>query len=311
MNPHILVTPRSLSRAGHPALARLTDAGYSLVFPRPGVQPGQEELLTLVPGCVGYLAGVEPVTRRVLEAAAKLRVISRNGTGLNNVDLETARRRSIAVLRAEGANARGVAELAVGLIFALVRSIPFSDARIKQGEWERRKGIELHGRTLGLIGCGRIGRHVAQMALGLGLKVLAHDLCPDPAFNPGPGFRMTSLEDVIANADILSIHCPPSAGEPLVNANFLAHCKKGVYLVNTARGELLDDEAVTAALEAGTLSGLALDAFRTEPPPRRGLVTHPNTIATPHIGAFTMESVDRATEAAVDNLLDFFRENPA
>lgn len=310
MNHCILVTPRSLSKEGHPALARLTDAGYSLVFPSPGVQPSEEELLTLVPHCVGYLAGVERVTARVLEAAVKLRVISRNGSGVDNVDLEAAQRRSIAVLRADGANARGVAELAIGLIFALLRSIPLSDARIKQGRWERNKGIEVCGRTLGLIGCGRIGKYVAQMALGLGMKVLAYDPIPDPAFNPGSGFRMTTLDEVIANADILSLHCPPSAAGPLVNDAFLARCKKGVYLVNTARGELLDDEAVIAALNAGRVAGLAIDAFRTEPPPRNALVTHPNTIATPHIGAFTAESVDRATEVAVDNLLRFFRDNP-
>ncbi len=154
----ILITPRSLTRNGHGALDKLEDAGYELVFSTPGAFPSEDELIEKLPGCVGYLAGVEQISAKVLDSATDLKVISRNGTGVDSVDVDAARRNHIEVLRAAGANARGVAELTFGHILAAVRSIPFSDAAMKAQRWERRKGIELAGRTLGLIGCGMIGQ---------------------------------------------------------------------------------------------------------------------------------------------------------
>ncbi|MDD5675353.1 MAG: hypothetical protein PHC61_14375, partial [Chitinivibrionales bacterium] len=142
MNGKILVTPRSLTRSGHPILTRLEKAGYEIVFSPAGKQPEEADLLRLAPGCVGWLAGVEKIPANVLEAAKELRVISRNGTGVDAVDVSAAARLGIAVLRAEGANAFGVAELAMGLLFAIVRAIPFSDHHLKEGGWERKEGIE-------------------------------------------------------------------------------------------------------------------------------------------------------------------------
>lgn len=154
----VLVTPRSLTRSGHPALTRLEEAGFELVFSTPGVQPDEEELLRLVPGCTGYLAGVEPISARVIERAEDLRVIARNGVGVDNIDLDAAQRAQVEIVRAAGANARGVAELTIALLFALVRAVAFSDAHLKHMSWQRRRGIELYERTLGIVGCGNIGR---------------------------------------------------------------------------------------------------------------------------------------------------------
>ena len=237
MRNRILVTPRSVTRGGHPSLDRVRSAGFEVVFCTAGQQPGEDQLRSLLPGCVGYLAGVEPVTARVLEAADVLRIISRNGTGVDNVDLAAAQARGIAVLRAEGANARGVAELAIGHLFALARGVVPSDAALKRGGWERQaQGVELEGKTLGLAGCGRVGRLVAQMALSLGMKVVAYDPYPDSGFAPGDGFRYAPLEQVFAEADFLSLHCPPIAdGQPLLNATSLKKLKRGVFLINTAR----------------------------------------------------------------------------
>jgi phosphoglycerate dehydrogenase-like enzyme len=304
----ILVTPRSITRAGHPALRRFEQAGYEPVFCTRGQQPDEAELLRLVPDCVGWLAGVERVSARVLEAAVRLKAISRNGTGVDSIDLEAAQRRNIAVLRAVGANARGVAELTIGLTLALVRSIPVSDRHLKAAAWERFKGIELNGRTMGLIGCGKIGQYVAEIASGLGMRVAAFDPCPDEAFKSPEGFRYASLDDVLREADVLSLHCPaPPDGEPLIDQRRIDALKDGVYLVNTARGELLDDKAVLAALQNGKVAGLAMDAFREEPPGDDPLVLHERVIATPHVGAFTVESITRAVEVAVENLLGFLQ----
>ena len=301
----ILVTPRSVTRGGHPSLETLRAAGCAVVLCNPGVQPSEDELCALLPGCVGYLAGVEPVTVRALEAARDLRAISRNGTGVDNIDLAAAEARGIAVLRAEGANARGVAELTVGLLFALARGVAACDNTLKHGGWNRGPaGVELEGKTLGLAGCGRVGQLVARMAHGVGMKVLAYDPFPSPSFAPGPDFFYASLEEVCARADFLSLHCPPlGAGQTLLDAAALARMKPGAYLLNTARYDLCNPEALLAALDSGHLAGLALDVFDTEPPQDPRLVRHPRVIGTPHIGGYTRESIDRAMTVAVDNLL--------
>jgi len=175
---------------------------------------------------------------------------------------------------------------------------------LKSGAWERREGIELEGRALGLIGCGRIGRLVARFALAFGMKVLAYDLLPDPSFRPSDRFEYSTVESLWPHADIVSLHCPPPAdGLPLIGAKTLDAMKPGAYLVNTARAGLLDEEAVLAALDSGRLAGLATDVFPEEPPRDLRLLQHPKVIATPHIGGFTKESVSRAVEVAVDNLL--------
>lgn len=305
MPPKILVTPRSVTGHGHPSLDALRAAGFEVVFCRPGVQPDEDELRSLLPGCVGYLAGVEPVTARALEAATSLRVISRNGTGVDSVDLGAAAQRGIAVRRAEGANARGVAELVMGQILALTRGLTASDTALKAGIWSRpAPGREVEGATLGIVGFGRVGQIVARLAMGLGMTVCAYDPWPPAGFTPGPGFRLAPLEEVLSTADFLSLHCPPPAdGRPLLDAPALARMKPGALLLNTARHELIDTEAVLAALDSGQLAGLAIDVFDAEPPIDRRLVGHPRVLATPHLGGFTRESIDRAMSAAVHNLL--------
>ena len=304
MSGTILITPRSLTAAGHPALARLQDAGYELVFTTPGQQPTPAELLQVLPGCVGYLAGVEEVDAQVMEAAPGLRVISRNGVGTNNLDLAAARRLGITVCTTPGANARGVAELAMAHLLALARWVPFSDHALKAGGWQRRKGMEVCGKTLGLIGCGHVGRLVARFALGMDMKVLAHDVMPDATFAPSPEFRFAPLADVLRQSDVISLHCPALGdGRALIDAAALATMKQGVFLINTARADLIDAAALTAALQSGQVAGAAMDVFRSEPPTGDPLVACDRVVATPHIGGFTEQSVDRAVDMAVDNLL--------
>jgi D-3-phosphoglycerate dehydrogenase / 2-oxoglutarate reductase len=305
MKPRILVTPRSLTRDGHPALERLVEAGYDVVTSTPGIQPNEEELATVLKGCVGYLAGVEPITGKVLEAAPALRVISRNGTGIDNIDQKATTKRNIRICRAIGANARGVAELTIGLILALARSIPFSDAQLKKRAWERRKGFEIEGKTLGLIGCGKIGSMVANMSHALGMIPVAYD----PYLSNIGGHitvpRSMALNELFPIADVISLHCPSQPGkQPIIDADALAKMKQGVFLINTARADLIDETAVLEGLESGQVAGLAVDVYREEPPMNLQLVSHSRVIATPHIGGFTNESVDRATCEAVDNLLE-------
>lgn len=304
----VLVTPRSLTKGGDPALDLLAEEGFEIVFSSAGAMPQEDELINLLPGCVGYLAGVEPITAAVLESADDLKVISRNGTGINTIDLQAAKRLNIEILRAEGANARGVAELTLGVILSLIRSIPFSDSQMKRDKWERRKGIELHGRTLGLIGCGKIGQMVAQLALAFGMQVLAYDAFPDRKFAPSSDFRFADLDEVIAKSEIISLHCPEQPdGQAVLNGERLARMQPGVFVVNTARSSLIDETAILEALQKGRVAGFALDVFDHEPPDVTPLLLDDRVIVTPHIGGFTSESVSRATLAAVENLLTFFK----
>ena len=303
----ILVTPRSISANGHPALAKLQVAGYEVLFCSPGVQPGEQDLLAALPGCVGMLAGVEPISATVLESAGRLKAISRNGVGVNSIDLDAAARLNIKVFNTPGANARGVAELTWGLLLAMVRAIPFGDAAFKAQTWKRKKGIELADKTLGLIGCGSIGKLVAGYALAFGMKVLAFDPYRDESFNPSEAFDyVDSINDILTQSDVISLHCPPARDEsPLIDASAIAAMKKGVFLVNTARAELLDEKAVRDALDSEQIAALGLDVFSPEPPDDWTLAAHPRVVATAHVGGFTNESVDRAVEMAVDNLLAY------
>ena len=300
----ILVTPRSVTRNGHPSLQKLRAAGYEVILSKPGSIPDENDLVELLQGCVGYIAGVEPVSSGVLERAKDLRAISRNGTGADAIDLAAAERLGIRVLRAHGTNARGVAELTMALALALARSIPATDRTLKSGKWERHPGIELDGKTLGLVGCGKIGRLVTGFATAFGMRVLAYD--PAPNWEDAPaGFCYTDLPGVYREADILSLHCPPPPGrKALLDAGGLGILKKGVRLINTARAGLVDADALLAALASGHVAGVGLDVFEEEPPTDRRLLEHPLVIATPHIGGFTPESIDRAMNQAVDNLLD-------
>ncbi|GAP53797.1 D-3-phosphoglycerate dehydrogenase [Arthrobacter sp. Hiyo6] len=185
----IAVTPRSLSDGGHPALRWLEDAGYDLVFPAPGEVPTEDQIRASLSDCVGYLAGTEPLPGALLEQLPRLRAISRNGVGVDSIDQEAAARLGISVLTAPGTNSQGVAELAIALMLASCRSIPWHDTQLKSGNWKRRQGREISGQVLGVIGCGQIGRRVASLALGLGMKVLAFDEYPLLPSNPLPIFR--------------------------------------------------------------------------------------------------------------------------
>lgn len=305
----ILVTPRSLTKNGHPALNRLQEAGHEVVFSTAGRQPTEQELLSMLTDCVGMLAGVEPITAKVLEAAKNLKVISRNGVGTNGIDKEAAERLGVKILITPGANARGVAELAFGHILSAARSIAFCDSAMKKENWKRKKGIELEGRTMGLVGCGNIGKFVAKFALGFDMKVIAYDPFKDESFKPSEDFKYCLFDELIEQSDIISLHCPPSEdGSALIDADNIYNMKDGVYIVNTARAELLDDDAVLNALESCKIAGLTLDVFSPEPPENWRLAKHPSVVATAHIGGFTNESVDRAVGMAVDNLINELKQ---
>ncbi|HET7314418.1 phosphoglycerate dehydrogenase [Salinisphaera sp.] len=309
MTARILVTPRSLTRAPNAELKRLEDLGYEIVYTRAGQTPGEDELLAAVPGVVGWIAGVEPISTRVIDAAVDLKVISRNGSGMDNVPIDHAERHGIRVRRVSGGNARGVAELAITLIMNLLRHVSYSNQAIKQARWERLIGMEIVDRTIGVIGCGAIGQELSRIALALGARVLAYDPAPQHGLSPRGAFRWTDLDTVLSDADAITLHCPqPADGRPLIDRAALSRMKTGARLVNTARAGLVDEQAVLEALDRNRLGGFATDVFDREPPELSPLLSHDRVVTTAHIGAYTHESVANTTRMAIDNALAVLRE---
>ena len=251
------------------------------------------------------------VTRQMIEAAPALRVIARAGTGVDNVDLEAASARGIIVMNAPGANSISVAELAMGQMLALARHLPAADAAMKAHKWEKKKfaGVELRGKTLGLIGLGRIGQEVASRARAFEMQIVAHDPFISAELAEHLGARLLTLDEVFAAADFLSLHVPVTPQtRHLVNAERLAAAKKGIRIVNTARGELIDDAALAAALDSGQVGGAALDVFVQEPPADWSLSDRPAVVASPHIAASTAEAQELVGVETAAAVRDYLRE---
>ena len=241
--------------------------------------------------------GRTKVTRSLLGSAARLKVVGRSGVGVDNIDLTAAREFGIAVVNAPVSTSLAVAELAVGMLLALARRIPYADRTIKAGVWAKKElsGIELNGKTLGVIGVGNIGAAVAVRAGALGMDVIGYDPLLPAEEIARRGARPVGIDDLYASADFITIHIPLTAGSRgWINAAVLAQMKPGVQMVCTARGGIIDEEALLAALNSGHVAGAALDVFSQEPPGMTDLVSHPNVIATPHIGAQTEEAQARA-----------------
>ena len=251
------------------------------------------------------------VTAELIEAAPKLRVIARAGTGVDNVDVPAATARGILVMNAAGASSVSVAELAVGLMLSLARPIPAADASMKRGEWEKKKfmGTELRGKLLGVIGFGRIGREVAARARAFGMEIVAYDPFIAARAAEAAGTALVELDDLLARADFISLHMPSlPETHHVMNAERLARCKKGVRIVNTARGELIDEAALADAIESGHVAGAGLDVFDSEPPTDKRLTSLPQVVATPHIAASTIEAQEQVGSEIAINVRDYLLE---
>ena len=251
------------------------------------------------------------VTAALIAAAPKLRVIARAGTGVDNVDVAAASARGIVVMNAPGANSISVAELALGLILAMARHLPAADAAMKQGKWEKKKflGEEVREKTLGLAGLGRIGQEVARRAAAFGMRIIAHDPFISEQVAGDLGVELVSLDDVFARADYVSLHMPSNEKtRSIVNAERLARSKKGIRIINTARGDLIDEGALADAIESGQVGGAALDVFQKEPTVDQRLQMLPQVVATPHIAASTREGQELVGVETAAAMRDFLRD---
>lgn len=305
----VLITSQSFQQAGNHHSQRLRDAGCTLL-PSPHAHPATEaELLPLLQGIDAVLASTDAFTGPVFAAADRLKIVSRFGVGYDSVDLAAAADAGVWVTTTPGTNEHSVADLALTFVLALARmAVPLAE-HTRRGAWNRVMGVELGGLTLGLIGFGRIGRQVALRARAFGMRVLISDVFQDETAAAAAGATYVSLETLLCEADFVSLHAPSTQQtRDIICATTLAQMKPSAYLVNTARGELVHESDLAAALREGRIAGAALDVFKQEPPgadhPLLGLS---NVIATPHVAGLTVQAAERMATLSVDNILAVLR----
>jgi len=299
----VLVTSTSFNKVDPLPRERLVEYGCEIVD-NPFSRPLKEnELIPLLENVDGVIAGLDEYSRAAISSSRKLRVISRYGVGLDNIDLEAARERAILVVNTPEVNTQAVADLTFGLILAVCRKIPQAHFSTQKGKWGRLIGRGVYKKSIGIIGLGRIGKAVAERARGFSMEILAYDV-KDEISSEGQGVRFLPLDELLAEGDFITLHCDLNPGSKgIIGARELALVKKTAYLINTARGGLIDEKTLFEALQKGAIAGAALDAFQDEPPVNSPLLTLDNIITTPHIGSYTHEALLEMGLIAVENLI--------
>ncbi len=300
-NPKILITTSSFAKDDMTPLIKLQEAGFEVVLNPMGRKLTEEEVLKLIfeHEPVGLLAGVEPLTARVLNIAKKVKGIARAGIGLDSVDLDAAAKLGITVTNTPDAPTLPVAELTMGMILSLLRMIHTTDASIRKQGWERPMGRLLFGKTIGIIGCGRIGSRLARYLQAFECKILGSD----PVLQFHKNIQIVEQEKLIAESDVISLHLPYSdSTHHFMNKIRIQSMKPRSYLVNAARGGLVDEKALYDALRSDHLAGAALDCFEQEPY-TGPLRDQKNVLLTAHIGSYAMEARVIMETQAAENLL--------
>ncbi len=291
------------------AIEVLKKAGFEVVYEE---YPDEETLVELVKDVDAIIVRSKPkVTRRVIESAPKLKVIARAGVGLDNIDLDAAKERGIKVVNSPAASSRSVAELATALIFNVARKIAFADRKMREGIWAKKQcvGIELEGKTLGIVGFGRIGYQIAKIAKALGMKVLLYDPYPNEERAKEVGGKFVDLETLLRESDVVTLHVPlVEATYHMINEERLKLMKKTAILINAARGAVVDTNALVKALQEGWIAGAGLDVYEEEPLPKNHPLTKlDNVVLTPHIGASTVEAQMRAGVQVAEQIVEILK----
>ena len=303
--PKVLVTQPSVTGPDDPRLEALHAAGWEINHVPSGAWATAEELLELVQGHDAVIASSEPYTRAVLTGADTLKHVARWGVGFDQVDVPAATELGVLVTTTVGANDWGVADHAFALIFSLARRTVENDRVVRAGGWARPPGRDIWRKTLGIVGLGRIGRGVAQRASGFEMKVLAYEPYPDTAFCQKWGVELVSLEDLLRRSDYVTLHAPGGGDNVhLMNAERIGQMKSTAYLVNTARGSLIDEAALHAALVGGRLAGAGLDVREKEPPTDTLFNDLPNVVLTAHVAGVTVETSAAMTAMAAESIVE-------
>ena len=310
--PSVLITTEVLRDAPGTHIDLLQATGYDVRFPSKTALLTEHDVLEAAQGSIAIIAGSEPYTDRVLADLPALRIISRNGVGYDRIDVPAATRRGVAVTITPDGNHQAVAEHTMALLLAVARSVVSGAIDTRHGNWRRRSvSIPLRGKTLGIVGMGRIGRSVAVRAAAFGMRLLAYETCPDREFTTKYGVELVGIDKLLEESDFVTLHTPmtPETHE-LINARTLMRMKRGSVLINTARGGLINERDLLAALTSGHLAGAGLDVLVTEPPPPgHPLVALDNVIVSPHLAALDEQAVEDMATGAAQNIVDIFAGN--
>src|SRR6059058_5562668 len=302
--PNVLISD-ALSPA---AVQIFKDHGIEVDF-QPNLGKDKDKLAEIVGNYDGLaIRSATKVSPKILEKAKRLKVIGRAGIGVDNVDIPAATARGVIVMNTPFGNSITTAEHAIAMMFALARQIPAADMSTQAGKWEKNRfmGVEITGKVLGIIGCGNIGSIVAERAIGLHMRVIAYDPFLSPERAQDIGVEKVDLDDLLARADFISLHTPMTAQtKNILSSENLAKTKKGVRIINCARGGLVDEVALRKLLDSGHVGGAAFDVFTSEPATENPLFGHPNVVCTPHLGAATSEAQENVALQVAEQMSDY------
>lgn len=309
MSKKIFITPKSFFRYIDKVSSIFEEQCFEVVKNNTGRTLTEDEMVELCKDVDGIIIGIDPMTERVLRNAKKLKAISKYGTGVDNIDLAVAEDMGIKIQKALGANSTSVAELSVAMLFAMARNIVINSNNVKSGGWNRVPGCEITGKTLGIIGLGYVGKEMVRMCYGLGMKIIVCDpYLKDSEFVERYSAEMMSFEDALRNSDFVSLNMPlTNDSHHIIDSKSLRLMKRTAYLINTSRGELVNEDDLYDALKEGIIAGAAEDVFSEEPPKEHKLLELDNFMLTPHIGAFTEEATCKMVVQSVNNLVEMLK----
>jgi len=300
----VLVTPRSFGKTDPYAFELLEKSGFEIVRNDTGGILSEDQLARLISGCDGVVLGVDPLTASVIEKALKLKAVAKYGVGVDNIDLDACEQRGIKVSKTVGANADAVADYAFALILAVSRNIISIDAKCRNSDWSKTTSIDVYGKTLGLIGLGAIGKGVAARAKGFNMKVLAHDLYWDDEYAKNAGVQKAQPEQIYREADFISLHLPlTEQTRSMIGKEQIELMKPSAVIINTARGGVIDEDALLAALKSNRIYGAGIDAFEQEPPTNTEWYKLPNVVMGSHCAASTVGATQQMGRMAAENLI--------
>lgn len=305
----VLVTPRSFGRNDNSVFKQLEDAGWQVTTNPVDRILTEDEMVDHIKGYDAVILGVDPMNAKILEAADKLKVISRYGVGLDNVDVNFAQSKGIAVYRTVGANANAVADYAFGLMLDVTRKISFIDRECRKGSWHKIKTNEMWGKTIGILGLGAIGKGIAKRASGFNMTILAYDPYVDEEFAKTYGVTYVDLDTLLKKADFISLHLPlTDETRNLISDREFDLMKDEAVIVNTARGAVINEKALYEALKNNKILGAGIDVFDQEPPQHRSFTELDNVVIGSHCAASSNEAIDNMSHIATENLLKHYNQ---
>lgn len=304
MRKKILITPRSFGKTSNVPFEMLKKYDYEIIRNESGKPYEESELINIIKDIDGIIVGLDKITSNVLKNAKKLKVITKYGVGMDNIDIEEAEKLGIKITFTPGANKESVADLAFSLMLCLSRNIIKLDNIVRSNKWEKIVGYEVYGKTLGIVGTGSIGKGVAKRATGFDMKILAYDKYPDYDFADKIGMKYVDKKTLLEESDFITLHIPLSDETyHFIDEEEFNIMKNTAYIINTSRGGIINENALYNALKNKKIAGAALDAFEEEPPLNSKLFELDNVILSPHCGASTKEATDRMGIMAVEGLI--------